>query len=374
MRLWKRVFGVLAALALAAAGAAAQGTAQINGEVRDSDGKPFPDVVVVIKSDDFGTTYEVKTNAKGLFTQAGMRTGIYTLTFKVKGQPVYETKHRVVSGDEAPVVIDFKEIVAKQGAEYQAARKKQEEEMVKFENMKTHFEAGKAALDQAKQMRDEVQRAPADQKPALQEKLTQLQQTAISEYEAAEKAAPDKDPNLHKVMANLGQAYEVAGRFDESAAAFEKAVALRPTEAGYYLGWGTALARTGKVKEAGDACERAVPVDKVMGSTCWRNVGIVLYNTNNLKEAVGPLRRATELDPAYADAWYLLGASLVAAMEYKKEGDKFVPVVQPGTAEAYQKYLDLAPSGRFANDAKAGLSMLESLGAGIETKLKTRKK
>jgi len=359
-------------------GAAAQITARLTGEVRDSEGKPYPDVVVVIKSDEFGTTYEVKTDAKGQFVQGGLRGGVYTVGFKVKNkqgvlQQVYEIKTRVSSADDKPVLVNFKDVIATQGAEFAAAKKKQEEEQAKFEDMKTHFDAGRAALEQSRVLREEIQRAPADQRAALQDQLTQANQAAITEYEAAQKAAPENDPNTHKVLANLGQAYENAGRYEEAAASYEKAIALKPTEAPYFLAHGTTLARLGKVTEAGLACDKAIAIDKVNAATCWRNVGIVLYNTNQLKEAIGPLRKATELDPGYADTWYLLAASLLSAMDFKKEGDKLIPVVQPGTAEAYQKYLELAPNGRFAADAQAGLSTLQAMGAGIETKVRSRK-
>lgn len=362
---------------LLAAGVAAQLSGRMQGEVRDKDGKPFPDVTVVVKSDEYGTTHEVKTDSKGQFTQSGLRPGMYTLTLKnAKGQTLYEgEKVRVTaSGNDPRVEINLKEIMAQQGAAREEAEKKQQEEQSKFESMKAHFDAGTAALNEARQVRDQVQRAPRDQRAPFEGKLGQLQQTAISEYEAAQKNAPQDDPNLHKVLASLGQAYDLSDRYAEAAASYEKAVALKPNEVPYYLLLGTALAHTGKLAEAGAACEKVVALDKATAATCWRNVGIVLYNSNKLKEAVEPFRRASQLDPNYADTWYLLGASLLAAMDYKQEGDKLVPVVLPGTAEAYQKYLELAPNGRFANETKAGLSALESLGAGIETKVKTKKK
>jgi len=342
------------------------------GEVRDQEGKPAPGQTIVLKSDEHGTTYELKTDGKGQFAQGGLRPGTYTVTLKdTKGAAVYELKTSVTSSGKDPLVeINLKEINVKEVE----SGKKQAEEQAKFESMKTHFDAGRAAMDQATGVRNEIQRAPTDQRGPLEEKLAGLQKTAIGEYEAAQKAAPEKDPNLHKVLANLAQAYEFSGRYDDAAATYEKAIALKPTEVGYYVNWGTLLARSGKVPEAGAACEKAVAMDKASGASCWRNVGIVLYNSNKLKEAVEPFRRAAQLDPSYAEAWYLLGASLVAAMEYKKEGDKYVAVVQPGTAQAYQKYLELAPNGRFAKEAKDGLSMLESLGAGIETKIKAKKK
>jgi Flp pilus assembly protein TadD len=39
-----------------------------------------------------------------------------------------------------------------------------------------------------------------------------------------------------------------------------------------------------------------------------------------MKEAVEPLKKATELDPKSAQAWYLLGAALVGSMDYKQNG------------------------------------------------------
>jgi hypothetical protein len=61
-------------------------------------------------------------------------------------------------------------------------------------------------------------------------------------------------------------------------------------------------------------------------------------------------------------------------METKQVGDKLTFVVQPGTVEAYEKYLELAPTGRFAADAKAALASLEQLGFGVQTKVKPRTK
>lgn len=376
MKLSMRVLGALALLLVMAGSAAAQ--VMMTGEVKDREGKPYADLTVIIKSKEYGSKYEVKTDKKGQFLYSGMRIGIYLFTLKNNaGQIILQDLEKRLSAAGDPIVIDLREmeaVAAKENPEIVAARKKQEEDSTKFEDMKTHFEAGKTAADQARAVREEMQRAPADQKPALQERLKELNQTAVAEYQAAEKAAPEKDSNLHKVLANLGQAYDSAGMFAEASASYEKAIALRPTEAGYYMGWGTALARLGKVEEAGATCDKAAAIDKTMSSNCWRNIGIVLYNASKLKDAVGPLRKATELDPNYADTWYLLGASLVAAMDYKKEGEKFITVVQPGTAEAYQKYLELAPNGRYAGDAKASLDMLASLGAGIDTKVKATKK
>lgn len=357
---------------LLAASLGAQMNGRMVGEVRDQDGKVAPGQTVVLKSDEHGTTYEVKTDAKGEFSQGGLRPGTYTVTLKdAKGAAVYELKASVTSSGKDPLVeINLKEVNVKEVE----TRKKQAEEQTKFESMKTHFDAGRAAMDQATGVRNEIQRTPAAQRGPLQEKLAELQKTAVGEYEAAQKAAPEKDPNLHKVLANLAQAYELSGRYDEAAASYERAIALKPTEGAYYQGWGTMLAHTGKVAEAGAACEKAAAIDKATGAACWGNVGIVLQMASNMKDSVEPLRKSTELDPKNAQAWFLLGRALVNTMGFKQEGDKVIPILRPGTVEAYQKCIELDPNGRYGAEAKAGLQELQAMGLGIQTKVQGKKK
>ncbi len=55
-------------------------------------------------------------------------------------------------------------------------------------------------------------------------------------------------------------------------------------------------------------------------------------------------------------------------MEFKQDGDKLVPVMQPGTMEAYQKAIDLDPNGPYGAQAKQGLEALQAMGIGIDTK------
>jgi tetratricopeptide (TPR) repeat protein len=382
--LWSMPALILLATALAlglapivsgrAAGAAAQNFSRIDGEVRDLEGKPFPDVIVIIKFKETGQTWEVKTDKNGRFTHMAIRNGWYVFTFKVKDQVVYEEERRLATGEEARVYVNFKEIAAKQGAAAAEARKKQTEEKQKFDTMKAHFDNGRAALDQATQVKGDLQRTPADQRAPLQAKLNDLYQTAISELQDAEKSAPPQDPNLHVVMANLGVAYDSAGRYEEAAAALEKAIALKPTEANYYSILAKAQAHAGKIQQAGATCEKNASFDPATAAGCWRDFGITLYNAGRMKEAVEPLRKATALDPKYADAWYWLGNCLSNMMESKSEGDKIIAIVPPGTAEAFQKYLELAPNGRYAEPAKANLQQLEALGVGITAKVKTKKK
>jgi hypothetical protein len=88
---------------------------------------------------------------------------------------------------------------------------------------------------------------------------------------------------------------------------------------------------------------------------------------------VAPLQKATQLDPKDAQAWFLLGGALSAQITPKQEGDKMTYQIPPGTAEAYQKCIDLAPTGPYAEQAKQMLDGLAAMGGGDVTSLSTKK-
>jgi hypothetical protein len=73
-------------------------------------------------------------------------------------------------------------------------------------------------------------------------------------------------------------------------------------------------------------------------------------------------------DPTKAEAYYQKGLNLLLKETIGKDGKT---VVAEGTAEAFQKYLELAPTGKFAQPAK---DMLAQIGATVETGFGTKKK
>lgn len=369
----------LALLASMAASPAQAQTSRVDLLVLDHvNGKPWPGVLLVLKNEQ-GQTQEQTTDDKGRATFAGLRAGSYTLIFKVKEKDkpepreFWSTGFRLNSGQEERLTFDFKkELEKQQGAA--EARKKQEEESKKFEGMKAHFDQGRALSDQARQIQLDAAKAPADQKGSMLEQAKQLRATAITEFQAAQAAAGEKDDNLHLIMANMARAYEDNGQYAEAEAAYTKALELKPTQTNYVVGLGNVQARQGKVAEAMSSCEKTATTGAADAATCYRNIGIIMYNANKLKEAIVPLQKATSLDPSNPDQWYLLAASLLSELEVKQQGDKTLYTFKPGTAEAYQKYLELAPQGRYAGEAQASLQTIEQYGGGVSTKVKVAKK
>lgn len=377
--------GVLVLVLLFATIAAAQNTGQIVGEVKDLNGKPYPDVNVEIKNPDSGKVVTTKTDKQGRFTQVGLPGGLYNIRLtNEKDKLDFQVQFRVVSGQDNGFNLNLKEVMAKQGPSAEELKKREEEEN-KFKNMKQHFDAGLAALNDTTGLRAQLKAAPADQKAAIQDKLNSDYQTAITELSQAEQGMTAKDSRNHAlVWANLGQAYEYAGRFGEAANAFQKAVDLSP-QAPYYEHLSTALANAAtaerdpkaaeaKVAEASAGCDKVASIDPTGTARCWKNVGIILSNKGKLPEAVGPLQKAAQADPKDAQTWFLLGGALSSKIDSKQQGDKLIYIIPPGTAEAYQKTIDVAPSGPYAPQAKAALDQLAALSGGEETSIGKKKK
>jgi tetratricopeptide (TPR) repeat protein len=377
-KLWMIAALMTAALLFVSAPrAAAQGDGVITGKILDVEAKPWANLGIEAVSDQ-GAKSEAKTGSDGTFTIRNLRSGVYVVNIilPAPSQP-FVVRVQVAAGTPGRVDLNFKEEQAKalatQSAEEAAARKKQEEDKQKFQGMKAHFEAGVALLDQVKTAKAAVAKATPDQRDAAKQQLADLSGKAVTEFEAAKASAPEKDANLHLIYARLGDAYDSAGRADDAVSAYKQAIELKPSAA-YYNNLGGVYGRSGKVEEAIAAYQKSADLDPPNAAQAWRNCGITLYNANRLGDAVAPLQKSVEIDPSSAQAWYLLGASLVYRMTTKKVGDKEEVILAPGTVEAYQKAEELDPNGPWGAQAKEGLDQLKLIAPGIETKVNLKKK
>jgi len=343
-----------------------------NGQILDVTGKPWADLGIQAVSEQ-GAKADTKTDKDGNFSFHGLRNGVYTISILLPApNKPYEVKVRVSGADTPKVNLNFKDVVAKQGAEYAEQQKKAEEEKQKFQGMKAHFDNGVGFLNQAGQARADLAKAPADQRDQKKQEVKDLSDKAVTELEAAKAAAGEKDPNLHLVWARLADAYDSDGRTDDAINAYKQAIEIKPSAA-YYNNLGGMYGRAGKIPEAMAAYNKSAELDPQNAAQAYRNGGITLYNTGRLKEAIEPLKKATELDPKNAQGWYLLGASLVYNMTTKRVGDKEEVVFAPGTIEAYQKAVELDPNGTYGQQAKLGLEQLQQMAPGIDIKTKRKK-
>ena len=147
---------------------------------------------------------------------------------------------------------------------------------------------------------------------------------------------------------------------------FRKSAELKP-QPGYYVAEATDLAKAGKFDDAPAACDKAVAADPTQAPICYKNLGIVLSNAEEIQGSIAYLQKATTADPKDAQGWYLLGNALAATIDSKQEGEKMIYIIPPGTKEAYQKCIDANPSGPYAAQAKESLAGLEGLDQGVDT-------
>jgi len=346
------------------AAAQAQGAARVSGELRDVAGNLSSNVTVAFTNTTTNQTFDTVTDGRGRYMRGGIPAGNYTVTLTFSGEVVYETVAVLAPGQEVTLNINFMELKAKDAADQEAAAQKAAEGRAKFAEMKVRFDAGLAALEQAKATRMQMDKLPRDQQASLQGQFSQSSGTALTELSAALEAISPTDANRGLVLARLGEAYELTGKYADAASTYQLAVASKPDPASYN-NLGNSLARTGKVDEALAAYQKAIELDPTNTAVYWRNFAVGLYNSGRIKESLDPLKKATEADPNNAQAWYLMGAALVNTMEFKTEGDKVTPVMQPGTVEAYQKAIELDPGGPYAAQAKDGLEALQAMGIGI---------
>ncbi|MGZ4733066.1 MAG: tetratricopeptide repeat protein, partial [Terriglobales bacterium] len=140
---------------------------------------------------------------------------------------------------------------------------------------------------------------------------------------------------------------------------YKKAIAIKPTGA-YYNNLGEAQVKSGDTAGAIASYNQAAQIDPTNAAQYFYNEGAVLTNTGKVDEAIAAFDRSIQADPAKADAYYWKGVNLLGKATMK--GNKME--APPGTSEAFNKYLELQPSGQFAEPAK---QMLTSIGATIET-------
>jgi tetratricopeptide (TPR) repeat protein len=221
----------------------------------------------------------------------------------------------------------------------------------------------------------------------LTQSNTLLQAGNYDQAIALLKQASQQGATHDLIWARLGDAELQAGSkatdknaakqyYADAATAYKKAVELKPTEGAYHNNLGQAYAKSGQPTEALQEYTTAAQQDPTHASTYYFNLGAILtnqatYETNpdtkkkDLEDANASFDKAIQAKPDYAEAWYQKATNLLASATVDtKTGKMNVP---PGTAEAYQKYLELAPTGPHATEAKA---LLDSLGESVKTTFK----
>ncbi|MCU1251168.1 MAG: Tetratricopeptide 1 repeat-containing protein [Edaphobacter sp.] len=169
----------------------------------------------------------------------------------------------------------------------------------------------------------------------------------------------------------------ITQKYDAAAASYKKGVELnaaskKPSPEAAAAGYnqlGQTYAKMGNVKESADAYDMAAKAMPSNAAMYYFNEAATLYNAGKLPEAQAAADKAIAADPKKAEAYYIKGQSLIPQATVDPKTNKIV--APPGTVEAYQTYLELAPDGPHAADVKG---VLEGIGAQVKSTYKAPKK
>jgi tetratricopeptide (TPR) repeat protein len=342
----------------------------ISGIIKDEQNKPIEGAIVLITSIATGVEVQAKTDAAGKYSQAGLAGGMYDLTFMVNDEAVYKGELKVAAGHDNGVNVSLSDPEVKA---YREKIKAFNEERKRANSTKEHYDAATAALTQTTDLHKILAQTPADQKDALKAKIQTAATQAIEEFQQTLKimgedaAAEDK----RTIYGQMASAYDAEEKYDDEATVLKMAAEINPPAAGYYNNLGNALAKAGKIEEARAAYDKSAGLDPKSAPQAYRNLGVILFNAGQLANpgVVDVMKKATELDPNNAQGWFLLGAALAANIQNKQEGDKMTFIILPGTVEAYQKCLELSPTGPLAQQARDALDGLKAMGASVDLKI-----
>jgi len=121
-----------------------------------------------------------------------------------------------------------------------------------------------------------------------------------------------------------------------------------------YASLGEIYIREGKLAEAETAFDTAVKSNPTDAALYRRNETIFFFQVGNADAQLAAVEKAIAVDPGRAMLYYFKGQALVSKATIDPKTQKMT--LPPGCVEAYQKYLQLEPTGQFSADSKAVLS------------------
>ncbi|MCU1276084.1 MAG: repeat-containing protein [Bryobacterales bacterium] len=336
----------------------------LEGDVKGEDGAPLKGALVKIERKDIKGNYKVKTDKKGHYFHTGLPLGTYKITVEVDGKDVDNVDNvRTSLGDTKPVDFDLQKNKQRQQSLATAA----ESGTLTKEQAREMSPEQKAALEKAAKER---QQSMAKNK-ALNDAFNEgMQSMAAKQWDAAIAAftkAGEMDPKQNVIWAQLAEAYmqssaqktgaEQQAAMDKGLNAYTKALEISPNDPAYHNNYALALAKAKKTPEAQAELGKAAQIDPPNAGRYFFNLGAVLVNTGQNDAACEAFKKAIDTDANYADAQYQYGMCLLGKAQVTPEG-KVIPAA--GTKEALEKYLQLKPTGPFADSAKGALTTLDS--------------
>jgi TolA-binding protein len=338
------IVGAFAMLMAAHATPASAQQGSLRGRVIDEAGKPVPDAEITLDFvGDYDREYKAKSDSKGEWVKAGMPPGGGTWNITASKGNLSGTIKGVVV--QVGALLRTQDIVVVPGgtkahaadakmsaAEVEKANKHQAELEQLFKDADADSEAGK-----------------------FDDSNTKLNQLATEVPKCAGCWAKIGDNYVKKGEADRDKEDARKDDLAKAEAAYLKAIELDPAQVGAY----NALASVyNSEKKFDDAAKMSAKASELAGAApggaagggsaeAVYNQGIIFWNQGKIADAKAQFAKVIEMDPKYADAQYWYGMALV------NEGKL------PDAKKPFEEYMKLAPTGQYAETAKAMLAMIK---------------
>lgn len=322
-------------------GLAAQSTGVLTGTVKDSKGNPLPKASVVLNRVGVNWTKTLDVDENGKFMQVGLEPREHDLEITSPG--LFPYKERLRFKVTEPVIRDIvlytpEEAVAKglaaPAAQVDPSAEAENAALKAFNDGVTQFN-GKAFNEALpnfelayKQMSESLAKATDDAAKAdLEKKFAAVER--VYGFTLAEVAKEDETRRAELAK----QAVPI----------LKQALVRDPKEQNALIYLVDVLRAMG---ENAEADKYQLELDKLIGPNpaVAYNKGVEAFNSGKMKEARPFLQKTLDIDPKFAEAYYLLAMCDYSEMNLR------------GTKLNLQKYLELAPNGKNADTAKAMLA------------------
>ncbi len=381
----------LGVLAFAAAPVYAQApavqTGKIHGHVINPTGAAQTSGVISLSTDGGKTAkYSFEVDPTGAYSGEAAP-GTYMLVFRQKDTP----PDKMVDSIPEVKIAAGQDLNLDDDMSRQAYIDKLPEDQKKqLEELRKHNAEALKANEVIKNLNADLKVVTADIHDAEASKDKDVKKTKYTEVESLmqkDTAMRPTEPVLWAYLgsgetglANLDPANS-KDKFTQAEAAYKKTIELsqgaktpKPEIMGMaHAGLGEVYARQGKVPEANAEYAEAAKADPPKAGMYLKNEAVIFSQSGNGDAQAAAADEAIKVNPNDPVLYYLKGQGLVgkATMGPDPKNPKVqIIVLPPGCAEAYQKYLELAPNGPYAQDV-AGI--LQQAGQKVSSTYKAGK-
>jgi tetratricopeptide (TPR) repeat protein len=351
---------------------AAGETGKVHGHVTNPTGEAQGAGTVSLSTDGGNTLkFNFPVNASGDYSGdalPGTYTAVYRAPDTPAGKMVDELPNvKVVVGQDVAADIDMsRQAYIDKMPEEQKKQleelKKSNAEATKANQVINHLNSDLKVVAQDKKDIDTAPATAAQQlgataaKPDVDAKITEIRTAKYADIESMMTKDTQAMPTEALLWANLGYAQGGEKKYDDAITSYKKSIDLETAAKKPRLevigvaqaGLGEVYARTGKVPEANAAYDAAAKADPTRASLHLRNEAVIFFQEHNTAAQVSAADEAIKVDANDAILYYIKGQGLIQNATIDAKTQRIV--LPDECTAAYQKYLDLAPTGPYAQE------------------------